>query len=100
MKFQNPNSQCQIVIWTLDFVIDLTLEIGNLTLFKQIIPLQEILRYVQNDKKARLLASNLVYFLNLLPFFSSDTVNFFRPLARRRANTVRPFLVFILFLKP
>ena len=34
------------------------------------------------------------------PWCSSDTVNFLRPLARREANTRRPFLVAILSRKP
>ncbi len=34
------------------------------------------------------------------PWFSSDTVNFLRPLARRDANTLRPFFVAILSRKP
>ena len=37
-----------------------------------------------------------VYF----PWCSSDTVNFLRPLARREANTRRPFFVAILSRKP
>lgn len=37
---------------------------------------------------------------NYLPWFSSDTVNFLRPLARRDANTLRPFFVAILSRKP
>ena len=34
------------------------------------------------------------------PLYSSDTVNFFLPLARRLANTLRPFAVAILERKP
>ena len=34
------------------------------------------------------------------PWCSSDTVSFLRPLARREANTLRPFLVAILSRKP
>ena len=37
---------------------------------------------------------------NYFPWCSSETVNFLRPLARREANTRRPFLVAILSRKP
>lgn len=36
----------------------------------------------------------------LMPLYSSETVSFFRPLARRAANTLRPFAVAILSRKP
>lgn len=42
---------------------------------------------------------NRVYYA-FTPLYSSDTVNFLRPLARRAANTRRPFAVAILSRKP
>jgi hypothetical protein len=48
-----------------------------------------------------------LYFLNVIssketyyPLYSSDTVNFFLPLARRAANTLRPLALAILVRKP
>ena len=44
----------------------------------------------------------LTFYCNyfFLPLYSSETVSFARPLARRAANTRRPFLVAILSRKP
>lgn len=38
--------------------------------------------------------------MNYFPLYSSDTVNFLRPLARRLANTRRPLAVAILSRNP
>ena len=40
------------------------------------------------------------YILNRSPFFSSETVSLWRPLARRRASTWRPLAVDIRSRKP
>jgi len=45
-------------------------------------------------------ASKEVTTVYFLPLFSSETVSFFLPVALLLANTLRPFLVAILALKP
>ena len=62
----------------------------------------------EQDSVHRCLFANLfrqapsLYHCNyfFLPLYSSETVNFARPLARRAANTRRPFFVAILSRKP
>ena len=49
---------------------------------------------------ASFILSVLMDYFFVVPLYSSDTVNFLRPLARRLANTRRPFAVAILSRKP
>ena len=42
----------------------------------------------------------LVAMRNYFPLYSSETVNFLRPFARRDANTLRPFALAILSRNP
>ena len=53
-------------------------------------------RFIFEHKKKSSSATLLSYF----PWFSSETVSFLRPLARRDASTLRPFFVAILSRKP
>ena len=46
------------------------------------------------------LSPSVYYYRMSYPLYSSDTLNFFRPLARRLAKTLRPFAVSILLRKP
>jgi len=62
--------------------------------------------FAKNKKSKDPLVENL-YFLHVIssketdyPLYSSDTVSFFLPLARRAANTLRPFALAILVRKP